>query len=226
MAIIATPLTPGAYVWGKGKAMLFTRLVKPDVNRKNAELPGGLQNSWTQTVQQCRIPHDPKTAPQLGIRALTNFTMRQWYGLDTDTKQYWKDSAPSSFKRAIAFYLYFQLDRWMATHTPSTSPYAPEESAPIAIAAHTYHPGTGFTTLCLTPADATSIYGLVILRSPTEIITPAHTQAITMIPIKTADQISYCDSPLAPGTYHYRAAAFNTDGTCGTFLPDETVTVV
>ena len=34
MAIITQKLPFGSYVWGKGKAMLFTRLVKQDIIRR------------------------------------------------------------------------------------------------------------------------------------------------------------------------------------------------
>jgi len=218
MAIITQPLLPGSYVWGKGKALVFTRLVKTDIVRQGI-------TGWTKTVQQTRIPCDPMTQAQLGVRALISFISRQWYLLDAGTKLNWKLSTPEAYKRATAYYLWFQLTRWLTFKTPSQTHEAPEESTPIAISDHQYHGGKRFASLSLTPADDTSLYGILILRSKIEILTPSYLQTIAMIPKNTATPLLYTDSPLNAGTYHYRAAAFNTDGVLGPVLADDTVSV-
>ena len=108
---------------------------------------------------------------------------------------------------------------------PSQDYTATQLSTPIAIATYAYTGGKGFTTLSLTPANATSLWGILILRSLTEITVPSYAQTIIMLAKSTATPLSYTDSPLSPGTYHYRAATFNTDGTHGPILDDHTISV-
>ncbi len=140
-------------------------------------------------------------------------------------QQTWKDQAATYPMQVIAFYLWQSMLRWIAFATPSIDWPATESSPPISIPAHTYTGGKGFATLSLTPSSSTSLYGLMILRSSAEITAPDHSQVITLLPHDTTTPLSFTDSPLLPGTYHYRAAAFNTDGTLGPILSDETVLV-
>jgi hypothetical protein len=218
MAIITTPLMPGEYVAGKGKAMEFTRLVKETIVRQGI-------SGWTKTVQQTRTPNDPQTAAQLCIRALARFIFREWHNLTDEQRLYWKLSNPDEELEVCAYYLQTQMARWVQFKAPSQDPEAAEESTPIAISNHQYTAGKRFATLSLTPGSSLSIFGVIILRSTSTIATPNYTQAIILLPLKTADTILYTDSPLPRGTHHYRAAIFNTDGTMGPVLADDTVTV-
>jgi hypothetical protein len=218
MAIITTPLFPGQYVWRQGKALIFTRLVKEDIVRHG-------ESGWTKTVQQTRKPHDPQTQPQLGVRALIRTIAKTWHELTPDEKQTWLDLASSIPLKPFLAYTQYLVARWMNLQPPTRAYPAEETSSQISITAHAYTTGAGFATLSLTPSNATAIFGVIILRSPSPITTPSYRHAITLLPVKTADTILYTDSPLPRGDYHYRAAAYNTDGTMGPVLADESVSV-
>ena len=218
MAIITQTLLPGEYVWGKGKALVFTRLVKTDIVRQGI-------TGWTKTVQKVRIPSDPQTQPQLGVRALVQFISNRWWAMTPTQRAVWKAYAETYPMKVTAYYLWQLMLRWMAFQTPAADWPAAEASDPIAISAHQYTGGKRFATLSLTPADDTALYGMIILRSQLEILTPSHLDTIAMIPKTTSSALLYTDSPLRPATYHYRAACFNTDGVLGPVLADDTVTV-
>jgi hypothetical protein len=218
MAIITTPLFPGQYVWRQGKALIFTRLVKEDIVRHS-------ESGWTKTVQQTRKPHDPQTQPQLGVRALIRSIAKTWHDLTPDEKQTWLDLADSITLKPFLAYTQYLVARWMNLQPPTRAYPAEETSSPISITAHAYTGGKRFATLSITPSSDDAIFGVLILRSPSPITTPTYRQAIALIPVKTAATISFTDSPLPPETYHYRAAVYNTDGTMGPVLADESVSV-
>jgi hypothetical protein len=207
MAIRTSQYLLDDYPVGFRKSIEYTRLVKTDIVRQGI-------SGWGRTMQKTRIPHDAKSAKQIGVRCLVKFIFQQWWTLTPEQQLTWKP-----------FYLMIQMDRWMNFQAPSRDNPATEASDPISISGLTSHTGKGFATLSFTPSAATNIYGLIIFRSPTEITDPSYQTAIVMIRVKTTDPISYCDSPLRPGTYHYRAAVFTTDGVMGPVYPDFSVPV-
>jgi len=179
----------------------------------------------TQIVHKTYRPHDRKSKKQIGIRALISFIFRQWYTLDETERATWFDESYARYPHGTADFLKIQLARWIAGNAPSRSYPASEASVPIAISSHTFTPGDHLTTLNLTPASATNLWGFAIFRSPTEITTPDYTTCIAIIAEQGNQSISYTDSPLPTGTYHYRAKTFNVDGTSGPTISDEQVTI-
>ena len=66
---------------------------------------------------------------------------------------------------------------------------------------------------------------MIICRSTAEITTPGWANAIAVIQADGANKVTFVDSPLDTGTYHYRTAVFTDDGVCGAFKADGTAVV-
>jgi len=178
------------------KIYVDTRLVKQDIIRSGI-------NGWTTTMRRIFTPHDPKTTKQTAVRAVMVFCRNQ------TSKTKYDDN----------------VSRWMSLNAPTIT--WPGSTAPstIALSDVTATASNKAIFVTFTPSNAENLSGVVILRDPAEIVTPDPLQAIIFYPTKTAASINYLDSPLRPGTYHYRAAAFELDGKLGPFSPDVSATV-
>jgi hypothetical protein len=153
------------------------------------------------------------------------FLARAWAALSVPAKASWDALATSKQISAYNAYVGENLARWQLFKAPTQALPAAEASTGLTVSAHTYTGGKGFATLELTPSGATNIAGFVIFRSTAEITAPSWNQAVAVIDADGANEVIYTDSPLAAGTYHYRAAVINTDGVMGTVLADATAVV-
>ena len=206
MAIVTTPYyEPENGLPNQRKIYVDIPLVKPDIVRMDAGTP---RTGWTLAMRKVFTPHDAKTRKQLALRAAFLFAYTQGY------------------QGQYHLLCFKNRDRWANLHAPAQTNEGSTDPSAIQISAQTATPIGGGMVLCFTPSSATNLWGIVILRDVAEIVTPDQYTAIKFFHTKTANQISYVDSPLKPGTYHYRAAAFETNGQLGSFSPDVFATVL
>jgi hypothetical protein len=66
--------------------------------------------------------------------------------------------------------------------------------------------------------------GVAIVRSATTITALDWTKVIAILPAHSGDTITFVDTPLTAGTYHYAAQPFSNDGKWGTIGSDESAT--
>jgi len=169
-------------------------------------------------ISRRTTPHDPKTAKQIACRALMRFARWQWPYLTPEQKEPW------AWNDGILFFAE-PVERWLELHGPAIVPNGSTDPSTITIGnASALNQGRA-VALSFTPSSATSLWGIAILRSTAEIVTPDPYTLIIVFPTKTADPILYLDSPLRKGTYHYRAAACESTGKLGAFSADVSVTV-
>lgn len=207
MAIIDTPLVPPYSVWGHHKSME--------------------RSVWKgrPTVQRTRRPADRKSPAQIAVRAIPRFCGQQWETLDNVEQFSWRYlSIPAAINEALAFIWSNQIDFFNGL-TPERDHNEPHDSTPIPISSHTYTGQRGSAALALTPASTTDLWGFQLLRSPQEIVTPTWQQTILLLPANPNQPTIYVDSPVPPGTWHYRCRSFNIDQIAGPWLADESVTV-
>lgn len=176
-------------------------------------------------VRQVVTPANPKSAKQLGVRSMMGFLAQAWAALSTNSKATWQAAATALQLAPFHVYMKENLQRWQLFQSPTTDSPAAEASTPLTVSAHTFTGGQGFATLSLTPSGATSIWGFAIFRDTAAITAPNWNNCVAVIPADGANAVSYTDSPLAAGTYHYRACVINVDGVKGTVLADDTAVV-
>jgi hypothetical protein len=171
------------------------------------------------------IPENPKSAKQTGCRAMMSFLAQIWYGLTTGNKATWDDMAETKQISSFNAMVGENLSRWQDTHSPTKEFPAAEASAGLTITTQTLTGGLGHATIEITPSGATAIWGLAIFRALAEITVPSWANCIAVLEADGANKVTHVDSPLDPGTYHYRTVAFNTDGVLGTVKTDGTAVV-
>jgi hypothetical protein len=176
-------------------------------------------------VRELVTPLNPKSAKQTGVRAMMKFLTQRWQYISAGSQDDWDAPAEASQISAINAYVRENLNRWQLFQGPSQIYPATEASSGLTVSSHTYTGGAGFATLSLTPSGSTSIWGFAIFRDAAEITAPNWNNCVAVIPANGASAVSYTDSPLTAGTYHYRACVLNTDGKMGTVLADDTCAV-
>jgi hypothetical protein len=176
-------------------------------------------------VRQLVTPANPKSAMQTGTRAMLKFLAQIWATLSANSKATWGDIAASRSISAFNAFVGHNLTRWQEFLAPTTDYPAAAASTALTVSAHTYTGGQGFATLSNTPSAATNILGFVIFRDTSAITAPNWNNAVAVVKANGANPVVYTDAPLAPGTYHYRAAVINVDGVIGTVLADATAVV-
>jgi hypothetical protein len=160
----------------------------------------------------------PPTPAQLGIRKAIAYANELWHYLTPTERNSYPD-------RSASTYLKHQMERWRDNQPPARA-YPGD-----------YDPGTTeLSHLSLTARDravtihailgATEAAQAIIIYRDTNYL--AHPDRKTVIEfIRTTDQVgyTYTDSPLKPGTYHYRAAVVQNDGKLGPPYEDLEITV-
>lgn len=170
-------------------------------------------------ARQLVTPKNPKSAKQTGVRGMMKFIADRWYYLTAPAKATWDAIAASKSISAFNAYVGENLTRWQEFKAP-TEEYPADETANAITTTQVLTGGQGFCSIGLTPSGAGDNWGFAIFRDTAEIVAPNWNNCIAVIPANGATAVSYTDSPLDAGTYHYRASVFNTDGTLGTICAD------
>jgi hypothetical protein len=170
------------------------------------------------------IPNNPKSAGQLGVRSMFRFLATQWAVLSAPAKASYEAAALTKAISAFNQYVSENSLRWQAFTTPTQTTPAAEASTPLTITTAPLTGGIGQITMVITPSGGTAIWGYAIFRSTAEITTPSPANCVAVIEADGANAVTFLDSPLVAGTYHYRVCAFNTDGIKGTVLADASAT--
>lgn len=175
-------------------------------------------------VRQFVIPMNPKSAGQQGIRSMLKFLAKAWAGLSSGIKASYGTLAASRSISPFNEYVSLNQSLWRTFNPPSQATPAAKAHTAATISVQTLTGGIGSVTIALTLTSYTNNWGVAIMRSPTTISTPTWDKVIAVI-TATTGSVTYVDSPLAAGTYHYRSIAFTDDGVMGTAVADGTATV-
>jgi len=176
-------------------------------------------------ARQRVIPDNPKSASQVGVRCMLGFLAALWASLTAGEQASWEEDAEERQISAFNQYVSVNLVRWQIFDAPTKEFPAAEASTPLTVSDMTLTGGDGNALVQLTPSAATAIWGFVICRDTAEITAPNWTNAVHILEADGINQVQWTDSPIAPGTYHYRAAVINEDGIMGEFIADDTVVV-
>jgi len=171
------------------------------------------------------IPNNPKSDMQTGVRAMMSYLSKHWAGLSAGNKLTWHTLAEARQITHFNAFVSECLTRWQVNQAPTEAYPAAEASVPLTVTTQTLTGAAGYATIEVTPSGATAIAGIIIYRSLAAITAPNWTQVIAVIEPDGANKVTYTDTPLEAGTYHYRTGIFNTDGILGTIKSDGTAAV-
>jgi hypothetical protein len=173
-------------------------------------------------VRERVIPDNPREPKQLGVRALFSFLSQIWTTIKVASGASWEDLAASKVISTFNAFMGENMSSWQNFVTPTASYPAANASAGLTETTMGLTGGLGMVTVVLTPSGATSIWGHLIFRGTAEITAPSWANCIAAVVANGANAVTYVDTPLEPGTYHYRSAVFNVDGVHGTVKADAT----
>jgi len=173
-------------------------------------------------VRERVIPANPKSAKQTGVRAMMSFLAQAWSSLETVAKATWDELAAQKAISAFNAFGSETLSRWQNILTPTQAYPAANASTQLTVTTQNLTNGSGCVTVSITPSGSTNIWGMLVFRDTAEITAPSWANCVAVLPANGANAVSWVDSPLDAGTYHYRTAVFNDDGVMGEVKADAT----
>lgn len=176
-------------------------------------------------VRQHVIPSNPKSPLQVGVRSMMAFLSRTWAGLGSTEKGSWEAPANAGIFSPFNAYCRANMDLWGRDLAPFQEYPQDLTTTPVALADLTPTGGVRSCSVSVTVGTNTNSWGIVICRSQSMGFTPSRANAIAVLAAGNGDTVVHLDTPLAPGTYYYRACNFNIDGAIGAYIAEETATV-
>jgi hypothetical protein len=176
-------------------------------------------------IRQRVIPLNPRKAKQLGVRSMLSFLSKAWPTLTAPNKATYEDAAEARAISEFNQYCSENLLRHQNNKAPSKATPPAEASGACAITTAPLTGHEGYVTAVVTPATNANIWGVKVYREPTTITTPSWANCVAVVYRADVTAFTFTDSPLEPGTYHYRFSQFNIDGVEGTILADASTTV-
>lgn len=172
-------------------------------------------------IRQHVTPANPKSGPQVGIRAMMKFLSQNWDALSDAQKADWLDRATSSVISNFNAFVGYNLSRWRNFRSPSKLDPATEDDIHGAISGHAATGAIRQITLSWNVTAVEALWGIQIFRDTTGDPTSAFSNCIAVVLCDSVATHTYVDSPLDPGTYYYNFRKFTESGLSAT--PDGSV---
>lgn len=164
-------------------------------------------------VRRHAVPANPKSAGQLGVRAMLRFLTQDWVNLTDGQQVDWEKRAEVTNISPFNAFVSYNQTRFGLNLGPSKLDPATEENMPGVLAA------TSVTARVRSLLVGTEIitlqnnWAIYIYRSLADDIVGARTEVVYIIPGGVETTYAWLDFPLTPGTeYWYTARAFSDDG--------------
>jgi hypothetical protein len=171
------------------------------------------------------IPANPKSGPQIGVRAMMKFLSQYWATISTANQATWDARAAQTTISAFNAYVAYNMSRWRRFLGPTKVDPATEASTALTVSAITATGAIRQATINITPSGATNIWAYAIFRSPTGTFTGVFSNCVAVVAANGASAIDYVDTPLVAGTYYWSAKVINIDGKFGTESSEATAAV-
>jgi len=160
-------------------------------------------------------PSNPKSGPQIGVRAMFKFLAQIWDGLSDANKATWVTTAKQMNASPFNAFMRVNQTRWRNFNTPTKETPAAEISTVPSLMTGVATPDVRSITLAITHGANPPDWGVAIFRSLTGTFDLAFSNCITVVPCDGSGDAEYVDSPLAAGTYYYNTIGFMADGVEG-----------
>lgn len=176
-------------------------------------------------VRELVTPNNPKSALQTGIRAMLGWLANAWSGLlDAADKASWDADAAALGISPFNAFVKASMKLWDDSDTFFAKKGDTPADCALTITTLTTTGNAGYVDVSITPSGE-GASGLIVWRDTAEITDTSRAKVVKVINADGTNAVTFVDSDLAAGTYHYRAAAFNDAGGLGTVKADQTATV-
>jgi hypothetical protein len=151
---------------------------------------------------------------------MLKFLSQAWKDIGDSPQATWEDMAKIYNYLKFNAFIHENQMNWRENFAPSQEYPADRALTPADVSGLVATGGVHNVSLAVTLAASTNVWGTAIYRD-TEAITGASWDLLIAVIPYSATSFTYVDSPLAPGTYHYRAQTLSTDGKVGTLYADQ-----
>jgi hypothetical protein len=176
-------------------------------------------------VRELVKPSNPRTGPQVGIRAMLRFLSQDWENIGAVPQDSWSDRANAKVISNFNAYIGYNVYRWRDFLGPSdTDPPAATDVQPtLGVLAATA--GVRSITVTQPITVAADGWGIAFFRSPTGVFVSTFDKLKYIGKIDGVNDVNFVDSPLDPGTYYYEVRSFTKDGQLGAASTEVDATV-
>jgi len=171
-------------------------------------------------------PAQPRTGPQVGVRAMFSFLAKQWASLSALNKASWDVLAKQFNVSPFNASTHVNQARWRNFLSPSKNSAIAGVSGAPTIATQALTVGVRQVTVAITKGGTPPTWGYTIHRYLVTGTVPAFSNCVHVAPIDGSSNATWVDTPLAAGVYFYKVHPFNDDGVKGVTSVESTCTVV
>lgn len=163
-------------------------------------------------VRERVVPANPKSGPQIGIRAMFKFLSQNWTPMGAALWSGWNDRADAQVISPFNAFMGFNQARWRNFLGPAALPTDLEEGTNGVYAAGSATAAVRQISITKELTTANQNWGFIIHRDPETGFDVAFSNAIAVVYTNALATYEYIDTPLAAGTYYYNFSSFTSDG--------------
>lgn len=172
------------------------------------------------------IPSNPKSAAQLGVRAMMTFLSQQWAGLSTANKATWDVAADARKVSPFNAFVAANQGFWRDHLAPGKIQTLLRVTAASLITASAAAASGRYIEVVTTNGIAAGQWGNVVYIGLTTGFTPNWNNARLVLPQASAAEATSLIGPMANDDYFIRYATFSVDGKWDqAYVTQDTVTI-
>lgn len=173
------------------------------------------------------IPANPKSDPQMAVRAMMKFLAQQWAGIATIDKATWDVGAEANKISPFNQYTKINLRNWRDFLPPGKKATLLRAQASAVISGTVSNDAGRYAQSVITLAAAPFNWGSIVYMSDTTGFTPNWNNARLFTQAVGGAAHTINIGPLPAGVYYLRFATFSIDGLIGgAYATEDTVTIV
>jgi hypothetical protein len=178
-------------------------------------------------VRRHAIPANPKSDPQMGMRAMMKFLSQIWATRSEAQQADWEDLAAQTSVSPFNAFVGHNMTRWRNALGPTMLYPATEDDTEATAPTLVATAGTRQITLTVGLTTMNANWGVAIYRSTSTGFTPAWNNCVQILRFETGVEKEWIDTPLTPGeTYYYVQTLLSKAGLIGTPSAEDDATVL
>lgn len=176
-------------------------------------------------VRRHAIPSNPKSSPQLSVRAMMQFLSQEWAAITAGDKATWEARASLTNVSPFNAYVAVNMKRWGLETYPGQVDPVTENDAVGTIANESATAGVRSITISDEVTVLASNWGIMLYKSITTGFTPGRNNMFHIMPATTAAVFTFLDTAVLVGVpYYYRGLAISKDGVVSALFAEITAT--